>query len=77
MTRERERKSSKETDGYNGRDVGLRMTKRVEWRGEGETVKKTGNLEKETRHAVEYEKQQGVRYLNKKGGSTRASTSGG
>ena len=44
---------------------------------EGRTVKKTGNLEKEACHAVEYEKQQGVRYLNKKGGSTRVSTSGG
>jgi len=53
------------------------MTRRVEWRGGGRTVKKTGNLEKEACHAVEYEKQQGVRYLNKKGGSTRASTSGG
>lgn len=36
--------------------------------GKGETVKKTdtGNLEKEAHHVVEHERQQGVRYLNKK-----------
>lgn len=42
--------------------------------GEGETVKKTdtGNLEKETRHVVKRERQQGVRYLNKKETGARA-----
>lgn len=48
--------------------------------GERETVKKTdtGNLEKETRHVVKRERQQGVRYLNKKkDGSTRANIQAG
>lgn len=51
--------------GCSGRDVGPRTR---DERGREETVKKTdtGNLEKEVHHVVEHERQQGLRYLNKK-----------